>query len=737
MPAQEPKTRRRGIGKTILLGSVIVIVTLGGYLHYPSMLSLAELKAFDLRIASRSRKPPLGVVVIATLDDVSIAKLGRWPWPRTVFARLVTALTDYKVAVIGFDVMMSEPDTADVQSKQLADRLKAAGLDTSSLSAAMGLPNDQVFADAIKAQGATIMGFPFDTGSFTQESTNTGFVNIVTEPAPMTFGLVREPPGTPPPVQTAQTYLPNIPVIAGAARANAYFTVSTDADAIIRAETMVTRFQSRYYAPLILAVISTYAKGALLSLTLAEYGVSDVAIGDTDIPCDESGHMLINYRGPARTFPYYSISDIIDHKLSPDALTGRIVLVGATARGVGDRWSTPMGADFPGVEIHANAIDNILAGDFFQRSNLTQQLEILAGIILGLLSTVAIAFLSPLWAFATTAVLGAGYFAFSQYMLFGSGMMVGVLFPFAEIAVTGGLLGGYRYLTEGREKRYLRHAFAHYLDPGVVESLINNPEGLKLGGERRHLAILFADILNFTARAERSNPEELVALLNTYMTAMTNIILSTGGVVDKLMGDGIMAFWGAPKAVANPARAAVDSALLMLAELNRLRRTDPRFADLDIGLGIATGDVTVGNFGGEKRFDYSVIGDTANLGSRLEGLTRQFKVHLIVNYETFTEAAGPYVAREIGLVRVKGKAQPVRIMEIVGRQGDGVDASYYEKFAHVVEIMRDAPVDTIRQQLEELSKLNPDDHVVQMHLRRLHLEQPESGSELVFEFDTK
>ncbi len=171
---------------------------------------------------------------------------------------------------------------------------------------------------------------------------------------------------------------------------------------------------------------------------------------------------------------------------------------------------------------------------------------------------------------------------------------------------------------------------------------------MKLGGERRHLAILFADIVSFTKRAEKTEPEDLLALLNTYMTSMIDVIFKTGGVVDKLMGDGIMAFWGAPNDLENPSRSALDCALKMLENLNVLQTTDPRFADLDIGIGISTGDVVVGNLGGENRFDYSVIGDTVNFASRLEGLTRHFKVHLLVSRETYTEAGAGYIGRELG-----------------------------------------------------------------------------------------
>jgi adenylate cyclase len=263
---------------------------------------------------------------------------------------------------------------------------------------------------------------------------------------------------------------------------------------------------------------------------------------------------------------------------------------------------------------------------------------------------------------------------------------------------------------------------------------------LKLGGERRHLSILFADIMGFTSRAERSEPEPLVALLNTYMTAMTNVIFETGGVVDKLMGDGIMAFWGAPLPAENSAREAIDCAIGMIAELKRLAEQDSRFADIHIGIGIATGDVIVGNFGGEKKFDYSVIGDTVNLASRLEGLTRQFKVNILVNRQTYDEAGHDYIAREIGLVKVKGKDQLEPVVDVAGHRGDSVDPVHYQKFTEALARLQRG--ESPEQDLLSLQREWPDDHVIAMCLDRLknNTQQNATGSlprEMVFEFDSK
>jgi adenylate cyclase len=313
--------------------------------------------------------------------------------------------------------------------------------------------------------------------------------------------------------------------------------------------------------------------------------------------------------------------------------------------------------------------------------------------------------------------------------------LIGIVLPLATVNVTYLVVTLYRYVTEGREKSHLRSWFEHYVDPDVIASLVDSGANLGLSGERRHLSILFADIVNFTSRAERLEPEALVAMLNAYMTTMTNLIFQCGGVVDKLMGDGIMAFWGAPAAIENPAREAINCALKMLDELDALARRDQRFADVRIGVGIATGEAVVGNFGGEQRFDYSVIGDTVNLASRLEGLTRQFKVKLLVNRRTWEEAGAGYIAREIGMVRVKGKDQLVPVVDIAGREGDGVDPAYYQRFRDALDLLHRgySPESDLRAMLAE----QPSDQVITMCLERLQTAEGITAHEMVFEFDTK
>jgi adenylate cyclase len=741
------RTRRhRHAWRPLLIGiATLTALFVFNYLH-PAVFDLADLKASDLRMYVTRRPPLTGAVVIAAIDEKSIAELGHWPWPRSVEARLNDALRDYKAAVVGYDVLFSEPDEDDVQAKRIATSLRGLGVADAAIEQTLGTGNDLAFAGAVKQQGSTFLSYAFEKhfkGAqpllLSAPVPNRVFKTQPIAPPPLAYNMVRElPDAAPASLIAARAYLPPITVLNGAARGIGYVDYEDDSDGVSRTEIAVIRFGKRYCVPLYLALSAAYLKNPPLRLIIGADGVRQVTLGDEEIPVDEIGRMLIDFRGPPGTFPAYSIADLIAHHVPPAAVAGKIVLVGLTAHALGDRKVTPVSGDFPGVEIHANAIDNVLRGDFVRRSRVegTAEEEAVA-LVLVLAISVAAAYLSPLWSAASALWVILGFSAYAQYRLVYDGVLIDMVLPLAAALLTYTVLATYRFMTEGREKRFMRSALEHYLNPDVVESVVDDPGGLRLSGERRHLAILFSDIVNFTSRAERFEAERLVSLLNAYMNEMCGIILDAKGTLDKLMGDGIMAFWGAPNEIENPARAAIDCALKMLDGLQRLRHDDERFADVDIGIGIATGDAIVGNLGSEHRFDYSAVGDTVNLASRLEGLTRHFHVHLLVNRQTLIEAAGNYCAREVGLVKVKGKEQLVPIVDVAGHAGNGIDLTFYERFNRVLEYIRNGEATAANTMLLALGREAPDDALVNLYLEKIVEATDGQPTEMVFEFETK
>jgi adenylate cyclase len=726
---------------TFLIG--IAVLAAIGTLNFFHTFDRIEYLVSDFRMYWRSEPRKPSTIKIAAIDDKSISELGHWPWSRDTLARFEHALIDYKVAVVGYDVLFSEQDSFDAARASLVDRIVKAGATRTNAETLIGKSNDQAFADAMKAQGKTVLAYSFGTLDAAGKSKGfieQGFTDKVVVPGPLAYNLAFIPPKVAPQLYGSDYYRPPTQILNAAAHSTGYVPIDADADGVMRAQIMVSRFHDQYRVPLSLAVLRALVGDGSLKIDFNEHGQHNILLdapdGELPIPVNEHGQMLVMFRGPEGTFPHYSISDIINRRIAPEDLAGKIVLVGATARGEGDRFNTPEGADFPGVEIHANAIDDIINNDVIVRTG-DRELELFAGLVLGLVMVFAASILPGNLAAITAIFLSTTYAVFARRQLWGPDhRLIGIVYPILMIFGSYLVMGLYRYYEENKEKRFLRHAFEHYLHPSVIASVVDNPEGLKLGGERRVVSILFADIVNYTGLSERTDPVALVTMLNDYMTKMTDRILESEGVVDKIRGDGIMAFWGAPNSVPNHAQAAIDSALAMLTELKTLKKTDPRFATVDIGIGIATGEAIAGNFGGANRFDYSVIGDVVNLASRLEELTRKFKVHLIVSRGTVNQTNGAYIKRDIGLVRVKGKLNAIPVVEIAGHANDGVDPGFYDKFGHLSELLAAGDGDAARAELTNLQHEQPDDGVVHMYMEKF-TELKELPREMLFEFDTK
>ncbi len=558
--ASAQSARGRFSWRTFLFGIVLLGFLFVAHDRFHAAFERMDLIAYDLRINTIAPHPSSGAIAIATIDDRSIAQLGQWPWPRIVLGQLVNALNDYKVKVIGFDAIFSEADKGDVSRSDISQKLAELGLTGNSIRDVLGPSNDEAFAKAMKVARPDrarlrISDAPSegtrrrsDHRRVPRQDSSAGTADLRNHPAcarqPSRFDRGAR-------VSSRPTALLN-----DSAKSIGFFDIDADVDGEMRTEMTVIQFDGQFCVPLFIAVTDAFADGAPMMLGLDQDGVSGVAIAGVRIPVDDDGRMLVNFRRGGDPFPYYSISDIINHKIAPENLAGKIVLVGATAHGLGDRAVTPVNPDMPRVEIHANAIDNMLQGDFLRRPIEAQEISLVATLLIGIAMALGVAWLSAMSSAMLGVILLVGYYAYAQHRLLHQGLVVGIVFPMFAAFLLYMFLAGYRYITEGREKRYLRNVFEHYMDPDVISAVLDSPEGLKLGGEKRHLAILFADIVSFTKRAEKTEPEDLLALLNTYMTSMIDVILNTGGVVDKLMGDGIMAFWGAPNDLENPSRSA-------------------------------------------------------------------------------------------------------------------------------------------------------------------------------------
>jgi adenylate cyclase len=392
-----------------------------------------------------------------------------------------------------------------------------------------------------------------------------------------------------------------------------------------------------------------------------------IQLGAIFVPTDEAMRLLINYYGPAGTFPTYSFVDVLHNRLPETAFHDTIVLIGAAATGLGDTFVTPFSMVLPGIERHATVIANALRGDALQRRDTTALLDLSAMAVLGLVIGWLGAVLPWSWGMLVTLILGAGYTVLNGFVVAWGGLWVNLLFPLLTVVGNYGAITSYKFLTEARQRRILRRAFQHYLHPTVVEQVSQHPELLALGGEQRELTVLFSDIRGFSTFSEHLAPEVLVQLLNEYFNAMTQAVVADDGLVDKYIGDAIMAVYGAPLSMPDHAYHACHTALRMLDALQALQ---PHWQArglpvIHIGIGINSGMMIVGNMGSDLRFSYTVMGDEVNLGARLEGATKEYGTPIIISEATWEHIKDRLATRELDVIRVKGKDQPTRIFEVL------------------------------------------------------------------------
>ena len=478
-----------------------------------------------------------------------------------------------------------------------------------------------------------------------------------------------------------------LPLIAEATDNFGLFNVEVDPDGKIRRETMLQRKGNLLLPSLSLLCTSLYFGGGFYPIAsrvnqhlLEGVSINNDSAIDPVIPTDERSRMLINYYGdPEVVIPSYSIVDIIDHKVPADVLKNKIVLVGATAIAAFDLRSTPFSTATPGVYVHASAIQNMVDLKFLQRWSGFAVVEGVLLLLIGLLMGLVIPKIRISLGLAYTVGLIAAVILGDQFLVFGRGQWMRIVAPLLEIAAIFLAITIYRYLTEEKEKRVVRNAFQFYLTKSVVDAVLKDTSRLKLGGEKKELTVLFSDIRGFTTISERLSPEDLAQFMNSYLTPMTDLVFHHEGTLDKYMGDAIMAIFGAPIDQPDHATRACLTALDMMTELVKLQAKwrEQGLPEIDIGIGLNSGPMVVGNMGSAMRFDYTVMGDNVNLGSRLEGINKEYGTNIIISEYTLALCKTDVFVREIDAVRVKGKREPVRIFELRGRGQPSADESAF------------------------------------------------------------
>ncbi len=645
----------------VLLGAALSAGRLAGF----TPLAVLDARAVDLRLLARGKQPGSPEVVVVAVDNASIEEVGRWPWSRAVLADLLDKVDAADPKVIGFDIVQSE-ETAAPDLAPLAGRVRQEAIEEVGRAFAAGSPEDQALAASVARSGRVVLGYFYD---LSPGIVPTGVAAPVTSyGAVQSSGEKGESR-----IPQVETIVANIPLITAAAKATGYFnTVPDPSDGHHRELPMVVRVDDRMAMPLSLSMLTVADPGAQPILRIDESGVREIRLGKRSIPVAEDGHLLLNFRGPGQTFPHVPASDVLMGRVDPKELADKIVLVGVTATAVADVRATAFDGVYPGVEIHATALDNILTGEFLYQPRWMVLVEIAAILASVLLLGAVLDRLRGVTAALSSIALAGLWLGSSQWLFVAAGIPLGIVYPVIAIALVYMSISVHHFVTVEREKRRTRDAFSRYLNPELARLVSENPEMLRLGGTRQCLTVLFSDIRGFTSISEKLEPEMLVEILNVYLGEMTGIIFEHDGTLDKYIGDAIMAVWGAPVAFDDHAARACSAALEMVRRLAERRdewaaRGWPPIA---AGIGLHTGDMVAGNMGSTHHLSYTVMGDNVNLGSRLEGLTKMYGVSLLVSEATLEAAGDGFVARELDLVAVKGKALPVRIFELLGRGAD-------------------------------------------------------------------
>lgn len=640
----------------------------------PSVITRLRDVAFDTFQRIKPREVPADMPVrIVDIDEAALAAHGQWPWPRTIMARLVERLVEKGALVVAFDVVFAEPDRSSIP-RLARDLASFTDPDTLQRIITTFPDNDVVFAAAL-AGSRSVIGFGFDPNARgAPPKRKHGFAAAGDDPR----GFLPIWPASVKPIDMLEE------------AARGLGSVNTDPDpssdaGVVRRVPMLFRLagQSEPYPALAIETLrvaqdaSTYiAKSSNASGEAgfgARTGIVSVRVGQVEIPTDSLGRVTL-YDSGHRQARFVSAKAVLDGSVPADKLDGHIVFVGTSALGLKDLRNTPLDANVPGVEVHAQIVEQVLSATYLLRPDYATGLELLFILLLGALFVVLVPRLSG-GQMAIVALLAIAVAVLGPWFAFSSGrLLLDPVYPAATLALIYAAGSAFGFMQTEAERARIRGAFGMYLSPDLVAQLARQPDRLKLGGEQREISVMFTDVRGFTTIAEQFDPHGLTVFMNRFLTPMTDIILEARGTVDKYMGDNIMAFWNAPLELPHHPRYACLAALAMtkrLAELNVEWRREAHEQERNhipvmIGIGINTGVASVGNFGSTQRFAYTLLGDSVNLASRLEGQCKAYAVGTILGEATAQATAGEFALVELDLIKVKGKTEPERIFALAG-----------------------------------------------------------------------
>jgi adenylate cyclase len=663
----------RGLALLLLFGLVAL------RLADPILLQELRVRVFDFFQVLHPREATQRPVVIVDIDEKSLNSIGQWPWSRTRIADIITRLTQMGALVVAFDVVFAEPDR--MSPGIAADTFR--DLDETTRTKLRSLPsNDAVLAEAFRKSRVVVgeSGLPVPAAEPGGAQAPIGIATMGADARPFLLNF----PGL----------LRNVPVLEQAASGRGLFTIRPERDGIIRRVPVVMQAQGAIMPSLTLEMLRVASGSNTVLIRSDDAGIQSAAVPGFVIPTDRNGQLWVHF-APHDKARYVSAVDVLEGRVPPDRVAQRLVLIGTSAVGLLDSKTTPVDPLIPGVEVHAQVLENILTNSVLSSPNYAFGVELCAALLLGFVIIWLAPTLNPLLLLLVGATVIALSMGASWYFYVQNRLLFDFTYPLLSSVLVYLTLVFSNYMSEQAQRRRIRSAFGQYLSPDLVEQLAQSPDKLVLGGEDREMSILFSDVRGFTTISElyKDDPQGLTSLMNSFLTPLTNAIIEHKGTIDKYMGDAIMAFWNAPLNDADHEINACEAALEMLRRVDTLngqreqqaKENGQRFIPLKVGVGINTGRCVVGNMGSDLRFNYSVLGDPVNLASRLEGQSKNYGLPIILGSRTASAVGDKFAVLELDCITVKGKTEPESVYTVLG----GADIAGSDRFGQLRQSVND------------------------------------------------
>jgi len=668
--------------RKILFFFTIFLLLIFSYLNFEKITNNFDEKIREIFFEIRGNIPTSQKVVIIDIDEKSISAIGQWPFGRDYMAQVLANLTNAGAGIIGIDIIFSEFDRSSPSFMAKSLGVKGEFRD-----------NDELLA-AVVSQTPTVLGYYF-TKDLSKNS----------QPHPIT----KFTPNSSPHLLKFNNVVTNISPVQESAYSSGFFNAFNDYGGKMTKMPLMLEYKDKIYPSLVFEMINIASQTKEVKILQDNYAIHGVKLSNMAIPTDKNGFMRINFRGAKNSFKYISFLDVLNGNFDPKDVSGKFILIGTSITTLADLRATVYDLAMPGVEIHANMIDNILKGDFLYEPPFAKAIDIFIILFLTLILGLTLLYLSSVLTLVVVFILSSILYMSYYYLLFSQGLVLNLFYPLISIVITTISAFYINYQREQKQKEFIKDKFAKKVSLEVANDLLSN-ENNNFQAKEKELTVFFSDIRGFTSLSENfDSPQKLIELLNRYFEPMTESITKNHGTIDKFIGDAIMAYWNAPCEVSNHADKALQTALSQLEELEKLNNELQKDSKIiiEIGIGIHTGLAVVGEMGSKGRSDYTIIGDNVNLASRIEGLTKTFGVKLIISESTKNQLTQKYHLKYLASVVVKGKSSAINLYEVLTNKEYEKFKDKQSDYAEAIKYYEISEFDKCKAIFEKMNKIEP------------------------------